>query len=144
MVHAVISIALTNHKPVIFSLHTWYVKKKKKFWSRLKCLLVRMISQKMPTQTSALCFILWLSCSVCFAGERVNRNTQTHIICWMSMEGGVKDGERRESIREFSFLMWCAECMWKPDPLCPSSPNKLCVIIWVLLCLHVSLFFLEQ
>lgn len=30
--------------------------------------------------------------------------------------------------------------MRKPNPLCPSSPNKLCAILWVLLSLPASLF----
>lgn len=121
-------IVLTNLTQAFFffPLRTWY---EKKIWIGLKCLLVSMSSQTMPTQISALC--LFSDCHALFAslGERVNTNT--HKLTWfVGSEGKEEQKDGEEWINEGIFLLKCdiqqsAECMWKPNPLCPSSPNKL-------------------
>lgn len=136
-------IVLTNLTQAFF-FSLCVLDMKKNIWIRLKCLLVSMSSQTMPTQTSALC--LFSDCHALFAslGERVNTNTHK-LTRFVGSEGKEEQKDGEEWINEGIFLLKCdiqqsAECMWKPNPLCPSSPNKLCIIVWVLYSLSVYLF----
>lgn len=117
----------------------------KKIWIRLKCLLVSMISQTMPTQTSALC--LFSDCHVLFVSPwNVSTHKHTHRleqffgneVKWREV-GWRGDGWCGSSAWSLD-VRQSAECMWKPNPLCPSSPNKLCAIVWVLHSAPVSSF----
>lgn len=92
LVHALISIVLIDLTQAcfFFSLRTWYETNKKRI--RLKCLLVSMISQTMPTQTSALCS--FSDCHALFVSLGNVSSTQTHTNSHSLVRSGGKVVEK--------------------------------------------------
>ncbi len=72
-------------------------KKKKETWIRLKCLLISIISQTMPTQTSALCFFPVMLC-LFRRGTRQQHTNTRRLAGFDGSEGKEEEDGRIEGI----------------------------------------------